>query len=218
MMRQAPSSGTYSLNSQPRYGMKPAKTATALSLLTAFPRYANIGVAPVLVGTSAIPKTRFENDSAKSNIVKMSASDVRGMTLEGRYVSSAACDMLSRPTNEMIASDTPRSKFEVVGQCACMLWTSKNGLHANTKPQTKMSVSLTTSSAETISLIRDDCLTPSTLIAVRNAVMTRTHAKYHAWCAVSHGTKTLKYPMLIQAKSDMSIVKSSTTAQPAMKP
>src|SRR5215469_2631194 len=157
--------------------MKPARTATALS------RYANMGVAPALVCTSVMPSTRLENDSAKSRIVKMSASDVRGMTLDGRYVSSAACEMLSRPTNEMIASDTPSNRFEVVGQCACMLCTSKNGLHANTKPQTRMSVSLTTSSAATTSFIRDDCFTPRTLIVVRNAVIASTHTKYHAWCA-----------------------------------
>src|SRR5215469_4789610 len=144
--------------------MKPARTATALS------RYANMGVAPALVCTSVMPSTRLENDSAKSRIVKMSASEVRGMTLDGRYVSSAACEMLSSPTNEMIASDTPSKRFEVVGQCACILCTSKSGLQAKTKPQTRMSVSLTTSSAETTSLMRDDCLTPRTLMAVKNAV------------------------------------------------
>src|SRR5690348_3591792 len=160
--------------------MKPARTATALSLLSELPKNANMGVAPAFVDTSAMPRTRFENESAKSRIVRMSASDVLGMTLDGRYVSSAACEMLSRPTNEMIASDTPSNRFEVVGQCACMLWTSKNGLHAKTKPHTRMSVSLTTSSAATTSLMRDDCFTPRTLMTVRNAVIARTQTKYHA--------------------------------------
>ena len=48
----------------------------------------------------------------RSRIVRISAIDVRGMIDEGRCVSSAACAMDSRPTNEMMASEMPFIKLE----------------------------------------------------------------------------------------------------------
>src|SRR5581483_5039851 len=53
------------------------------------------------------PRPSVENAMAKMNTVKMSVIDVRGMIVAGRRVSCAACEIDSRPTNEMIASDEP---------------------------------------------------------------------------------------------------------------
>ncbi len=108
----------------------------------------------------------------------MSAMEVRGTTLDGRYVSSAACEMLSRPTNEMIASDAPSSRLPVVGQWNCIAWMRMAGCHANAKPAMRMSVSLTTSTPAITSLMRDDCRTPMTLSTVRKIVTASTHTKY----------------------------------------
>src|SRR5437879_1829514 len=105
---------------------------------------------------SGVPSTRFENDKAKSNIVRIKADDVLGITLDGRYVSSAACEMLSNPTKDMIASEMPSRRLPDVGQCVCIVWTRIIGFHAKMKPHTKINVSLTTSNAATISLMRDD--------------------------------------------------------------
>ena len=57
--------------------------------------------------TAACPSAKFEYASAKIKIVRISEIDVRGMMLAGRCVSWAACEIDSKPTNEMIASDVP---------------------------------------------------------------------------------------------------------------
>ena len=57
--------------------------------------------------TDACPSARFEYASAKIKIVRINAIDVRGMTEAGRWVSCAACEIDSSPTNETIASDMP---------------------------------------------------------------------------------------------------------------
>src|SRR5579872_2405492 len=108
----------------------------------------------------------------------MSASEVRGSTVDGLYVSSAACDMLSRPTNEMMASEIPSKRLSVEGQCTRIVRSSISGCQASTKPATSMSVSLTTSMPDTISLTRDEWRTPMTLMVVKNAVTPSTATKY----------------------------------------
>src|SRR5215470_617044 len=136
-----------------------------------------------------MPKTRFEYDKAKMSMVRMRATDVRGMTLDGRCVSSAACEMLSSPTNETIAKETPLSRSFAAGQCACIVCTSIWGCHANRNAQARMNVSVQTSIPATISLMREDWRTPITLIYVRKPATANTQTKYQGWlpgCA-SHG-------------------------------
>ncbi len=54
-----------------------------------------------------MPSARCEYASAKIRIVKINAMEVLGMIEAGRCVSSAACEIDSRPTNEMIAYEMP---------------------------------------------------------------------------------------------------------------
>jgi len=72
----------------------------------------------------------------------------------GRCVSWAACEIDSKPTNEMIASDAPSSRCSFDGHANCIVWISRSGLNANRKPKKRIEVSLTTSSAETTPLKR----------------------------------------------------------------
>src|SRR5579872_918492 len=149
---KAPIIGTYHWKIKPTYGICAASKATALSLLLAFPRNWNAGK-PWMFG---MPSTKFEYASAKMRIVRMSAMEVRGMTVEGRCVSSAAWAMLSKPTNEMIASDTPSKSSFVCGQWNRIVWISIWGCHANKNPHTKINTSLQTSMMPTSSFNRED--------------------------------------------------------------
>src|SRR5579872_6095651 len=108
----APMTGTYHWRMLPMNGSCAASRATALSLFCELPKYWNAGW-PAICG---IPRTKLEYAKAKIKIVRIRATEVRGMTREGRWVSSAACEMLSRPTKEMIAKETPRSSSFVWGQ------------------------------------------------------------------------------------------------------
>ena len=74
-----------------------------------------------------MPSAKFEYASAKIKIVKISAIEVRGMIEAGRCVSCAACEIDSKPTNEMIASDVPSISWYGVGQWICMVWISSPG-------------------------------------------------------------------------------------------
>src|SRR6516164_8286448 len=163
MTSSAPNSGTYHLRMFPTTGSCMASSATALSLLSELPKYWKAGW-PWMLG---IPSTRFEYANAKMRMVRISATDVRGITLEGRCVSSAACEMLSSPTNEMIASDTPNSRSLGCGQWYFMACTSICGFQASRNPHTKIKVSLTTSTPATSSLSFDDCRTPAMFSRVK---------------------------------------------------
>ena len=92
-----------------------------------------------------MPSARFEYASAKIRIVRISAIDVRGMIDDGRCVSSAACEIDSRPTNEMIASEIPFIKLNGFGQPVSIECTSSPGSKAKRKPKKRIDVSLTTS-------------------------------------------------------------------------
>src|SRR5579872_4521441 len=166
----APMIGTYSCRMNPMYGNWPANNATALSLLAVSPRYWNAGT-PWMFDN---PSTRLEYDSAKIKIVSMSATDVRGITVEGRWVSSAACEMLSSPTKEIMAKETPSSNSLVCGQWACIVCSRSCGCQANKNPHTSITTSLQTSMTATTSLRRDDCRTPMMLSSVKKAVTPST--------------------------------------------
>src|SRR5580658_6724976 len=96
-----------------------------------------------------MPSAKLEYASAKIRIVRISASDVRGMIDDGRCVSSAACEIDSSPTNEMIASEMPFIRLNGLGQPVCIECTSSPGSKANRKPKKRIEVSLMTSAALT---------------------------------------------------------------------
>src|SRR6202140_3615969 len=93
-------------------------------------------------------------------MVKMRLIEVRGMTEAGFCVSWAACEIDSRPTNEMIASDVPFIRLNGVGQLTVIVCTKISGRNANRKPKKRIAVSLTTSSPLTISLNAELSRTP----------------------------------------------------------
>src|SRR5579872_4588399 len=129
-----------------------------------------------------MPSARFEYDSAKIKIVRIKATDVRGMIDAGRWVSSAACEIDSSPTKETIASDVPFMRSNGEGQLCAIVCTRSCGLNAKRKPRVRIAVSLTTSSALTNPLKAVDSRTPTTLSAHSppiNAVVSKkcTHGK-----------------------------------------
>ena len=71
---------------------------------------------PLNADGSIIPVARMENESAKIRTLRTSPIVVRGMMVAGRRVSWATCEIDSRPTNEMIASDVPNANCPSVGR------------------------------------------------------------------------------------------------------
>src|SRR5205823_12654351 len=156
----------------------------------------------------------------------MSAIEVRGTTLAGRTVSWLAWLIDSRPTNEMIASEAPYARWYGSGHAVAIWWISSVGLKAKRKPKNRIADSLMMSSAPRISLNLDDSLTPRMFSTVN--ITTRNVASkiknvctpgmvspntVTFTCPLSAGTKKLMYPADANANSDISIVKSSNTAQ-----
>src|SRR6202023_1280790 len=84
----------------PITGMWPAIRATGSPL---WPKKPLCGPWP----SGNIPAARIENAIAKRRTERMRPIDVRGMMVAGRRVSCATCEMDSRPTNEMMASEEP---------------------------------------------------------------------------------------------------------------
>ena len=77
-----------------------------------------------------MPSAKLEYDRAKIRIVRIRLIDVRGITLAGRCVSWAACEIDSSPTNEMIASETPFIRLKGVGHAVLIVWASSSGWKA----------------------------------------------------------------------------------------
>ena len=132
-----------------------------------------------------MPSARFEYASAKIKIVRIRPIDVRGMIADGRCVSSAACEIDSSPTNEMMASETPCISMNGVGQNTCIECTSRSGLNVNRKPKKRIVVSLTTSSALTIPLNAVLSRTPITLSTAKPTISTSTKIKWDNGCCVA---------------------------------
>ena len=66
---------------------------------------------------AAVPCPRgLEYANAKMRMVRINPIEVRGITEAGRCVSCAACEIDSKPTKEMMASDTPFISWNHVGQ------------------------------------------------------------------------------------------------------
>ncbi len=100
----------------------------------------------------------------------------------GRCVSWAACEIDSKPTNEMIASDVPSINWYGEGQLNCIVWINSWGWKANKNPRHRMADSLRTSSAETMPLNVVLSRTPTTLSAQSPSTSPKTTRKCsHGW-------------------------------------
>src|SRR2546421_2848712 len=215
----APSIATYGPANKPRMGIWLASQAIGSPLC------------PATLCRGNMDRLKFEKASAYMSTVRMSAIDVRGTTLAGRIVSWLAWLIDSSPTNEIIASEAPYARWNGSGHAVTIWWMSNDGLKAKRKPMNRIDDSLMISSAPRISLNFDDSRTPRMFKKV--SITTKNVAsrikmgctpeklipsRLISTCVLSTGMKKLIYPADASAKSEMSMVKSSSPAQPATNP
>ena len=93
--------------------------------------------------------------------------DVRGMMVAGRRVSWATCEMVSRPTKAMIASEEPNANWLNDGRSKRNSWETSSGLQTRTNPARTMIVCATMAMVPMISLKLVETLMPRTLSQIK---------------------------------------------------
>jgi hypothetical protein len=109
--------------------------------------------------------------------------DVRGMMVAGRRVSWATCEIVSRPTNAMIARDEPNANWLNDGRSKRNSCDTSSGFHTRTNPASTMTVCATMAIVPMISLKLVETLIPRTLSQIKttmpaNDSTSHSHARW----------------------------------------